>query len=245
MKNAVLLDGVRCNGEAHEGCDRLCLIFWKEAWLKRSSNRSRAEVPAIQNERKPPGPMPPPDATFSCQSTSLVQATSHLPGWNVMQYIRDIRSGNYRAGQLVRALVISLYNRFQRFSGGPEYGAALGERTKTPSYSLNLQPGELVEVKSKEEIIETLDTRGRNRGLQIDHEMLRFCGGRYRVLKRVNRIILEMTGRMRPIHDTVILDQVTCSGLCRRGCPKNSYPFWREGWLKRVDQTHQLQGVDQ
>ena len=35
MKNSVHLEGVRCDGEGHRGCQAGCLIFWKEAWLKR------------------------------------------------------------------------------------------------------------------------------------------------------------------------------------------------------------------
>jgi hypothetical protein len=236
MKNAVFLEGVRCHGEDHDSCDRMCLIFWKEAWLQRAAPGAQAELPAVGNLGTVAGvPMPLTDTTYFCQSTNLVRATSHLPGWDVMQYVRDIRSGNFSLGDLVRAVFISLYNKIQRFSGGLEYGAAVGDRSKTPSTSLHLQPGDLVEVRAKEEILETLDSRGRNRGLQIDHEMLRFCGGRYRVLKRVERIILETTGKMRQIDDTVILDTVICSGLCRRACPKSSYPFWREGWLKKVE----------
>src|SRR5690349_2802614 len=35
MRSAVHLDGVRCDGTGHGGCQAACLIFWKEAWLKR------------------------------------------------------------------------------------------------------------------------------------------------------------------------------------------------------------------
>jgi hypothetical protein len=31
----VLLEGVYCDGERHDGCDRACFHFWREAWLKR------------------------------------------------------------------------------------------------------------------------------------------------------------------------------------------------------------------
>jgi hypothetical protein len=43
---------------------------------------------------------------------------------------------------------------------------------KTPSVDLRLQPGEWVRVKSKEEILKTLDKHDRNRGLWFDREML-------------------------------------------------------------------------
>src|SRR5208282_5532262 len=38
MKDSVHLEGVRCDGSGHDGCQAGCLIFWKEAWLKRAEN---------------------------------------------------------------------------------------------------------------------------------------------------------------------------------------------------------------
>jgi hypothetical protein len=35
MANAVHLENNRRNGSAHDGCEAGCLIFWKEAWLRR------------------------------------------------------------------------------------------------------------------------------------------------------------------------------------------------------------------
>jgi hypothetical protein len=32
---SVFLEGVYCDGEYHEGCDRACYHFWREMWLKR------------------------------------------------------------------------------------------------------------------------------------------------------------------------------------------------------------------
>ena len=36
MKNTVFLAGLRCDGSAHDGCQRGCLFFWNEAWLKQA-----------------------------------------------------------------------------------------------------------------------------------------------------------------------------------------------------------------
>ena len=57
---------------------------------------------------------------------------------------------------------------------GERFPFVLGrlEKGKTPKGEpLNLQPGELVRVKSKREIVATLDKMNRNRGLSFDHEM--------------------------------------------------------------------------
>src|SRR5690348_16366791 len=33
----VLLEGLRCSGADHDGCQKACMIFWREAWLRRVS----------------------------------------------------------------------------------------------------------------------------------------------------------------------------------------------------------------
>ena len=37
MDNTVHLEDLRCDGSGHDGCQAACLIFWKEAWLKRTT----------------------------------------------------------------------------------------------------------------------------------------------------------------------------------------------------------------
>ena len=111
--------------------------------------------------------------------------------------------------------------------------------TRRPQ-NLNLQAGELVQVRSRDEIMDTLGQNMKNRGLHFDVEMVPFCAtGTERVLTRVERIVDEKTGLLIELpNPCLILDSVTCSGLLsssRMFCPRNIYPFWREVWLKRVD----------
>ena len=57
----------------------------------------------------------------------------------------------------------------------------------TPACTLNLQPGELVRVKSYNEILATL-SGVMNRGLHYDAEQVPYCDGVYRVRTRVGKI---------------------------------------------------------
>jgi hypothetical protein len=98
---------------------------------------------------------------------------------------------------------------------------------------LNLKPGEIVEVMSEEEILSTLDSSGRYHGLGFMPEMRKFCGKRFKVLKRVDKMMIEGKG-MRKLRPTVILEGVFCDGEAHGGCQRTCYCFWREGWLKRV-----------
>src|SRR4026208_962207 len=34
LEDTVLLDALRCDGAAHDGCQAECRIYWKEAWLR-------------------------------------------------------------------------------------------------------------------------------------------------------------------------------------------------------------------
>jgi hypothetical protein len=119
-------------------------------------------------------------------------------------------------------------------------------RGQTPSVALNLQPGELVQVRSKNEIEHTLNEGLRNRGLWFDVEMVPFCGGTFRVLRRVERLIDEKTGVMMvPRNPCLILDGVTCGANLsrnRRFCSRSIYPFWHEVWLKRVEHKEPSHG---
>jgi hypothetical protein len=262
VTNAVHLEGVRCDGMAHGDCEAGCMIFWKEAWLKRAGNY----VPLATDAR------PPLSATgrglctvesilaashtlnsenqmvYSCQATDVLKFSSPMSAWDPRQYIRDVRSGNLASGltagtrperwlevvfgvmRLLRSLMISASN-----SLGYWYPYLQGSLSKTPVEKLDLQPGEVVRVRSKEEILGTLDDKMRNRGLLFDSEMLPYCGNFYRVLRRVHRIVDEKTGKMMNMKNPcIVLEGVACQSDFHRMCPRSIYHYWRENWLERA-----------
>jgi hypothetical protein len=254
MQNAVHLEGLRCDGSAHGGCQAGCLLFWKEAWLKRvdaPADETRAaaapikgngcDVPALMRAAKTgEGPA----ARYRCQATELLRATAPLPWWQPRQYVQDVASGNFRSTQILRALAIHLFNKAQKLWGGTQYPFVRPRAKTTPQVErLNLQPGELVQVRSKEEIEATLrpGVQPQNRGLTFDVDMVSHCGRTFRVLRRVERLVNEKTGEMITIkNDCIILDGAVCTGLLSRnrvGCSRSLFPFWREIWLRRVGAT--------
>lgn len=260
---------LRCDGKAYGGCQASCLIFWKEAWLKKvgtpdnkpanhqftSAGCTEADVlagtRAIDSEIDP---------TYVCQATQVPAATTPLRWWDLRQYFEDLRSGNISLGKLLRGALYAnyynfsrsgigvgritrwLYDRFQALWGGvpyPRHRGVIPAGQRTPPGVLNLQPGELVRVKSYQEILATLDTDNKNRGLYFDAEAVPFCGGTYRVLSRVSRIIDEKTGKLINMkNESIILEGVYCQARysdCRMFCPRSIYSYWREIWLERVD----------
>lgn len=275
MADAVHLE-TRCDGQAYGGCQAGCLIFWKEAWLKRvsvdggrqeSSAHPRAasslsvgcsEQDVLAGTRAP-GQQDGQDPTYVCQATRLPYYTTSLAWWDLRQYIQDFTSGNIGVGQLLRGMLYAnyynlsragiglgslmrwLYDWFQSLWGGLPYPRKQGDipaGQRTPHEVLNLQPGEVVRVKSYAEILATLDADNKNRGLYFDAEAVPFCGGTYRVLSRVSRIIDEKTGKLIKLkNESVILEGVYCQARysdCRMFCPRAIYSYWREIWLERV-----------
>ena len=198
--------------------------------------------------RRPADPAAPGEERYACQATELLRAApERIPSWDARQYVQDVRSGNAGALATIRTVAVGLFNEYQdlsrrllprplRIRDGRRYPVHRGRLQKTPEETLDLQPGELVRVKSKEEIVKTLDTNNANRGMSFDGEMLRYCGREARVLRRVERIIDEKTGRMLQFKNPcIVLEDVTCTGAYHRQCPRGIYPYWREIWLERVE----------
>jgi len=237
MDDTVWLEEVRCDGSGHEGCQIECLTFWKEAWLKRADG---AAAPAL-GPRPPPSPWPfpvrDPGGKHLCQSSQLASASYHLGVWgNIRTYLRDLRYGNHTLGELVR-LAFVFANLKIRGQWG-EYRALRGDQPKTPPFQpLDLRPGDLVEVKTPEEIRMTLDGNGRHRGLPFTYDLLEYSGRRFRVKRRIEKVVDESTGQMRAPKNAVILEGVRCTGNLRRGCVRCTYLLWREAWLRKVEGT--------
>jgi len=130
MASAIHLEGVRCTGEAHGDCQAMCLIFWKEEWVKRigtslhaTETAGRAPQPGSREQcteahvvaavRADP-PQAGDEPRYVCQATRLPDATSPLPWWRLSQYAEDYFSGNVTLAQLIQGGTYSTaYNLIQ------------------------------------------------------------------------------------------------------------------------------------
>ncbi|MEV6610714.1 hypothetical protein [Kutzneria sp. NPDC051319] len=258
MENSVHLAGARCDGSSHGGCQTACSMYWKEAWLKRvepgtplpveaSRPTGRIDLPLlVENTHKAPGPDG--GERFSCQATELLRAApTCLPFRDLGQYVTDVKTGNVTAWASVKAFGVSLFNRVQDvsrqklprklwFKEGLRWGFIKGQPgKKTPTAHLDLQPGELVRVRSKEAILATLNEDMLNRGMGFEIEMARYCGQTARAQARVDKCIDEKTGELLTMKSPcIILEDIVCAGVYNSSCPREFVPFWREIWLERV-----------
>lgn len=267
MPHAVHLEGARCDGGGHSGCQADCVFFWKEAWLRRDGAPAKDSAPSttrctrqtVLDRARAVGEETSPDPTWVCQTTALYEATTPLKWWDARQYVQDVTSGNHGAWHMTKLLVFSWYrnlaalgfgyrflvgffNAFQRLRKAPPFPLGTGpipHGQATPTQVLDLQPGEWVEVRPQEEILATLTDSGFNRGMRYDLEMSKYCNKRYQVQMRVDRLINEQTGKMMQMKNACIqLSDVYCRAECtpmRLGCPRASNTYWREIWLRRVN----------
>jgi hypothetical protein len=280
LLHSVHLEGLRCDGAAHGGCQALCLLFFKEAWLRRVPGPGPGGDAPAEVVMPPPvvaagcteadvlaGCVAPGDAadasdpTWVCQATQLLHASEPLRRSDLAQYVEDFTSGNVGVGRMLAgflylgyATVVGgrygvgaplrwLFDVFGRWTGGSPYPDRRGKIPaggKTPSRKLDLQAGEWVRVRPLPEILETVDENLRNRGMGFHSEMVPLTGRTFRVLRRIEKIVHEKTGKMVHLrNDAVILEHGTCEARyinnCRRFCPRAVYLYFREIWLERVE----------
>jgi uncharacterized Zn-finger protein len=271
MSSRWLPDGVhldlRCDGKAYGGCQHSCLLYWKEAWLKRVDEKSSfIEQPSMVNKtacteadvlagthtiNKHN------ETIYTCQGTEIPDFTKPLHWWDIRQYIEDYSSGNVSTSRLLTGFSYGLfgivanagiklgrplrwfYDAFDALWGPyPRKPGKIPVGQQTPTCNLNLQPGELVRVKSYNDILSTLNEEGKNRGLFFDAEMVPYCGKVFRVKTRVTTFLDEKTRKLVTVtNPCIILENVFCQSRyseCRMLCPRSIYSWWREIWLERV-----------
>jgi hypothetical protein len=234
--NVVLLDTPRCSGMDHDGCQRACLFFWKESWLRELEPQQIA-APAgcsAMEELRAKLKTKASSSRYICQSTELNRATKALPRPRILlKCIYDVRSGSREILEMTRMVLGPMWKKATVRIPRRKLAGSL---KKTPVGNLALQPGEMVTIKPAVEIAKTLDDQGRNRGLLCDYGMANYSGGKFRVRHRLERMISEATGEMRNVNATVVLDGLNCT--CNNvvgGCPRQDFMYWREIWLERIN----------
>ena len=234
-EDVVLLDGLRCSGDAHDGCQKACTIFWREAWLRKVDGgvvQSTVDSGSAQQLRArlktSSGPK-----TYFCQASEILKATEPLSKRERIEKCFDeVCAGNQSLLEMTRRVSNWLFWRLRRKLLG-EY--AHGKNKSTPAESLNLKAGEWVEVKSMSAINETVNEAGYNRGLYFTPDMRLLCGQQHRVERRVEKIIVDGTGEMRQLRNTVHLEGEQCGCIyALGGCPRGEFSYWREIWVQRV-----------
>jgi hypothetical protein len=251
MDNTVYLP-TRCDGSGHDGCQARCLIFWRTEWLKPASGNAinnpvtigklpEAITKFTKHQSRSKG-----EPLYRCQVTEIHAASSPISKFDIDKFIKDLTSKNLGMltfgrffSKAVVDTLISKASKLVRLRSAfhpppPRRGTTIQQE------KLNLQPGEVVQVRPAADIEATLNDNWKNRGLPVERDMLRYCGKSFKVIGYVKQMIEETSGRMMKFNlDCVILEGVVCPGLDRFKlfCSRKPYYYWREMWLQRVDEN--------
>jgi hypothetical protein len=233
MKNAVFLQDARCDGSYHDRCQRGCMFFWKNDWLTPAEGTSdtRAawsaqDIAAAEKLRR----LPTRDGErYVCQSTELKSATQALHRWDIRPFIHELWIREISLSDFVRIVIGTLLRR----AGIRSKNHVKGEAGKKSRGSLDLRPNEWVRIKPIEELRQNLDEKGWNCGLAFPPTMHHAIGQRHQVAFPVRQIIIEQTGMMVKLSNTVALHGLLCEGVHVANCPRAEYLYCRESWLNR------------
>ena len=244
LANCVVLNLPRCQGRGYRECQLGCHHLWKTNWLVDPSEKPDSDadlkLDSKANEelrlhvlrsstRRAPGK----ENVYRCQACKLAEI-AQATGSISPSVIRKQHNLNQTS---VSTLVTDFCTTLLAKVRGSQAGYK-GSLTKTPAMDLHLSAGDLVRVRPVDEIIETLDANGKNRGLWYDPAMDQFSGKVFRVSRRVTRFIDERTGKLvSPTVPSIVLDDLHCSGNQRRYCSRLLQFFWREIWLQREPES--------
>ena len=119
LQTTVHLQGLRCDGSAHGGCQAECYLYWKDEWLKPSGQpQSARTLPAAAGKglseaellaaTRKPAPTADEDRLYACQATEVYEASRFLPWWDARQYLYDITTRNHSFGHTCAIIFLAI-----------------------------------------------------------------------------------------------------------------------------------------
>jgi len=159
-----------------------------------------------------------------------------------MQTIGEISQGPCRAAlvwQRVKKFRHAIKKRLGYLVDAVYQAVKLRKKPRTvakiASREETFEPGELIRVRSKEEIRTTLDHRNRVKGCVFMEEMYEYCGTRQVIYKKVSQFLDERDYRLKTCKDLYLLQDLVCNGLPDFGaCDRSCLFFWRQEWLEKI-----------
>jgi hypothetical protein len=142
------------------------------------------------------------------------------------------RSLSYPWNTYIKNMLKKLYYKsvpFRRDSSRQDVA-----KTFTPVSSL--KKGDLVMVRSIDEIKSTLDPFNELKGCAFLQEMNKYCGTEQRVFKSMERFMDERDYKVKKTRGLILLENNFCSGTPVFGkCDRSCFLFWREEWLEKIE----------
>jgi hypothetical protein len=171
-------------------------------------------------------------------------ADSYTAG-HVKCQIHDIQNISEYPGRIERWLLLAKrIKRFTKrrfnyllnaFNGLISRDQAGREIDSISPLAVTLQAGNLVRVKSRQEIERSLNNWNQIKGCSFMEEMWQYCGSTQRILKKVEKFLDERDYLIKKCKGVYLLEGVLCSGTSDFGrCDRSCFFFWREEWLEKI-----------
>jgi hypothetical protein len=107
--------------------------------------------------------------------------------------------------------------------------------TRISSFKSAFKAGDMVRVRSQNEIMATLDHNWKSKGCSFIRNMVPYCDSYQRILKPMERFYSEIDEGVKKCRGLFILEGVICNGDTSFGrCDRSCLMFWREEWLEKV-----------
>lgn len=155
--------------------------------------------------------------------------TVRLPlGTRLRLWLRKRMNGPFK--RTVKKTITSWRNRLRGVDPAASATAGPVDATRPP-----LKAGDLVRVRSLEDIQATLNPWGELKGCSFMEGMTPYCGTTRRVFRSVERFMDERNYQMRKARGIILLEGVLCEGTDTLGrCDRSCLFFWREEWLEKI-----------
>lgn len=111
-------------------------------------------------------------------------------------------------------------------------------KREKPVRAPKFSQGNVVRIRSREEISQILDPCGQFEGCLMMDQMWQFCGKMFKVVKIVNNLFDEKEYKMYKTRSTLyMLEGLICDGEVDSSeyrCDRSCYLFWHEEWLEKL-----------
>ena len=206
-EDVVLLEGLRCSGAHHDGCQKACTIFWREAWLRKVEGLGTFQSSVDPEGSKwlrarlktSSGPK-----TYFCQASEILNATRELSHWE--------RFGKCFS-EFAQATAVSWKWRSASAYGcsGRSGRCCSALRPRKPKVDSSRKPESAVwrvdrNQAASTSITETLNDKGIQPRPVLHPGHGTVMRREVQVKRKLEKIIVDGTGEMRQMRNTVFLE---------------------------------------
>lgn len=136
---------------------------------------------------------------------------------------------NYYVKKNLKRILLMMSNLKSRWVSKPV------EKPIVTSSAYALMAGDLVRVRSREEIQATLNTWKELKGCAFLDTMWQYCDSTQRVHRRMERFLDERDYKVKKSKGIILLEGIYCDGTPVFGpCDRSCLLFWREEWLENI-----------